>query len=450
MVLQEVAPQPPPVADVLQEYQCPICLDLLRSPVLLTCAHRYCWACLLAHSAASTRPSARPGSKLSGSGDSKQQQQAAAQTLLPGSSTSQQQQTEQQSADSQQQQQEPEQPDWQLAQGLDDQDEQADECATFDCAVCRKAQVLNLDRLQVDPHLDAFLQKLERQQRTGGVVSGSSSAAAATPMDIGRRSSSSMPIAIAHSAAQADNMLVDAKPSATTVSLAEASELAEAAAAAASSPSAAEVEDNQQQPKPALAQALPLSAAVAAPALARSPLPASPFVGGERPLLPPQLPQHSGRLVVCLDLDGTLVTTFTPKRAPMLPAGSGEARLLCALTAASCATCLFWINGLPAWLPYSHYRISTAPSPLFSLARSSSRKTAVSYVAGRGGKLNPNGVFVVERPGLGDFLHRIASFAEVRPAWSDGCAHRLHFFVPAKLAFSVCVPRPPVNSVPGG
>ncbi len=153
-----------------------------------------------------------------------------------------------------------------------------------------------------------------------------------------------MPIAIAGSAAQADDMLVDAKPSATTVSLAEASELAEAAAAAASNPSAAEVEIDQQQPKPALAQALPLSAAVTAPALARSPLPASPFVGGERPLLPPQLPQHSGRLVVCLDLDGTLVTTFTPKRAPMLPAGSGEAWLqsarIAATPASCCAACL--------------------------------------------------------------------------------------------------------------
>ncbi len=30
-------------------------------------------------------------------------------------------------------------------------------------AVCRKAQLLNLDRLQVDPHLDAFVRKLEHQ-----------------------------------------------------------------------------------------------------------------------------------------------------------------------------------------------------------------------------------------------------------------------------------------------
>lgn len=42
---------------------------------------------------------------------------------------------------------------------------------------------------------------------------------------------------------------------------------------------------------------------------------------------------------------------------------------------------------------------------------------AVTYIVGRGGKLNPGGVFVVERPGLGDFLHRLAAFAEVRMAW---------------------------------
>ena len=43
--------------------------------------------------------------------------------------------------------------------------------------------------------------------------------------------------------------------------------------------------------------------------------------------------------------------------------------------------------------------------------------SAVTYIVGRGGKLNPGGVFVVERPGLGDFLHRLTAFAEVRTAW---------------------------------
>jgi hypothetical protein len=73
---------------------------------------------------------------------------------------------------------------------------------------------------------------------------------------------------------------------------------------------------------------------------------------------------HAGRLTVVLDLDGTLLSSFTPRRAPALPPGS------------------------------------------------------VSYIVGRGGRLNPNGVFVVERPGLKAFLHRLSEFAGARAARS--------------------------------
>lgn len=76
-------------------------------------------------------------------------------------------------------------------------------------------------------------------------------------------------------------------------------------------------------------------------------------------LLPPQLPQHAGRLTVLLDLDGTLVSSFTPRRAPKLP---------------------------------------------FSMK---------THLVGQGSSLNPCGVFVVERPGLQHFLEQLAGFAEV-------------------------------------
>ena len=62
-------------------------------------------------------------------------------------------------------------------------------------------------------------------------------------------------------------------------------------------------------------------------------------------------------MTVVLDLDGTLIASFTPRRAPRLPPG------------------------------------------------------ATSYVVGRGGRLNPAGVFVVERPGLRDFFARLTEIA---------------------------------------
>ncbi len=58
-----------------------------------------------------------------------------------------------------------------------------------------------------------------------------------------------------------------------------------------------------------------------------------------------------------LDLDGTLISSFTPRRAPRLP------------------------------------------------------PDMTSYIVGRGGKLNPGGVFVVERPGLQEFFDRLSSTA---------------------------------------
>lgn len=39
------------VARALEDYECPICLAVLENPVTLSCAHRFCWGCLLSHCA---------------------------------------------------------------------------------------------------------------------------------------------------------------------------------------------------------------------------------------------------------------------------------------------------------------------------------------------------------------------------------------------------------------
>ena len=80
------------------------------------------------------------------------------------------------------------------------------------------------------------------------------------------------------------------------------------------------------------------------------------------PLLPPRDPDDGRRLTVVLDLDGTLAASFPPSRAGALLAGRGG---------------------------------------------------GAAYIVGVGSSLNPDGIVVVERPGLGPFLRQLSSFAEV-------------------------------------
>ena len=80
-----------------------------------------------------------------------------------------------------------------------------------------------------------------------------------------------------------------------------------------------------------------------------------------------QTGEMKGRLTVVLDLDGTLISSFTPRRAPSLPPG------------------------------------------------------VKSYVVGRGAKLNPMGVLVVERPELAAFFSKLNEFAGGTPAHPNAC-----------------------------
>ncbi|KAF8072557.1 PSR2 [Scenedesmus sp. PABB004] len=268
-----------------EDYLCPICLDVLRSPVVLTASGAP------AAPGGAAPPQQGGGAACCGGGaacEHGQQQQAAEQQRaadeLDGAGASRSSSTSSSSG----------------KEGLVVLEKlvaadasgsaggSAGACDVYNCPVCRQPQVLSIDNMAVDPQLSRFVDELRLRLKRGADGPGSAGSASSR------------------------STLSSAPPSPRCAPGSRTSSVASVAT---------------EEPEEAF-------------------------------LLPRQAPCHAGRLTVLLDLDGTLVSSYTPRRAPKLP----------------------------------------------------SMRT---HLVGVGSELNPGGVFVVERPGLGQFLAQLAQVAEV-------------------------------------
>ena len=143
---------------LLDDFSCPVCLGVLHDPVILSCAHRFCWGCVVAHcadqvlsrqrrSAAGSqegRGSSEPGGAgTSGTPPSLSRGDGASEaTVAPPAPAAR-------------------EPAPSPPGGTAAAPPGVEAGNTFDCPVCRKPQIIDDAGLKVDEGLGRFVERLQ-------------------------------------------------------------------------------------------------------------------------------------------------------------------------------------------------------------------------------------------------------------------------------------------------
>lgn len=139
----------PEGSNEIEEYSCPICLNVLRNPVLLSCAHRYCWGCIVSLCSA-----VKQNLTLHQQEEVERDMVSVKGPLLSdGKGTAQEGSVLHAAV-------------WEA----DSSDDERATLATFSCPCCRKQELLDLDRLHVDQNLSEYILQLEKREHVGALV----------------------------------------------------------------------------------------------------------------------------------------------------------------------------------------------------------------------------------------------------------------------------------------